>query len=711
MQDMYLKDERNFLYVGDVGRKLVINIPNLNITRVCYETKDGFTKDVEVEYSSEGIYADIPNSFLSGAYSALTCYAIACDEEYEYTAAEAHFEIKERQKSEGYSPTEQQLITWDYIERKALEYMKQTELYMGQAGDSADNASNSADLAMKYAENNEDVAVESGKYSAKHWSIKSDKKYQEIKEYLGSSSDPTSVLGSIESAKVSIETMKKDVSYMKNSVEASEENVSQMKAESEQTLKETQQTVAGKADKSELAVERARIDNLAKLAEGSTTGDAELIDIRIGADGVTYGNAGTAVRTQISNLKGDLVNQYVDKLQGIIPRESTPNKIIFDAIIPNYYYDENGVLRPLSGTTSWWYLPLIPCKPNTIYDAESCSIRTYKSDGTFVRIVNAWVASTFTTTNEEVFFGVCSNVDRNIAYIYEQSKNPLKYVKGEKLLSLNQIKGFEEKDEKKYIPIVVDINGNGDYKSLSKAIADGYKNIEIRKGVYDIQSEFKKLYGDDFFDNFQSTTQPQGLVLNGTKLYCDSNTEIRFDYTGENTKVINYFSTIIMEGQGGEIHGGRIYGKNCRYTIHDDVYNSSQRSKTVIEGCEIVYNGSRCAIGGGFGQSSHIEVLNNVITQYGYDADSLAILYHNSADTTDTGAKSFIVISGNVINGTKGHIRIQSYGQSTSMSQALVTNNKCTQIKKATTVGMVDNLMLTEFNNITEKAFEEIEIS
>ena len=313
MQDMYLKDRRNFLYVGDVGRKLVINIPNLNITRVCYETKEGFTKDVEVEYSDEGLYADIPNSFLSGAYSALTCYAIACDGDYEYTASEAHFEIKDRQKSEGYSPTEQQLITWDYIERKALEYMKQAELYMGQAkdsadtaSDSADNASDSADLAMKYAENNEDVAVESGKYSAKHWSIKSDKKYQEIKEYIGSSSDPTSVLGSIESAKKSIETMKKDVSSMKNSVEASEENVSQMKAESEQTLKETQQTVAGKADKSELAVERARIDNLSKLAEGSTTGDAELMDIRIGADGVTYGNAGTAVRTQISNLKGDL---------------------------------------------------------------------------------------------------------------------------------------------------------------------------------------------------------------------------------------------------------------------------------------------------------------------------------------------------------------------------------------------------------------------
>ena len=149
MQDMYLKDRRSFLYVGDVGRKLVINIPNLNITRVNYETKEGFTKDVEVEYSDEGIYADIPNSFLSGAYSALTCYAIASDGDYEYTASEAHFEIKDRQKSEGYSPTEQQLITWDYIERKAVEYMQQTEIYMHRAGGLAVDAENAANSALQ----------------------------------------------------------------------------------------------------------------------------------------------------------------------------------------------------------------------------------------------------------------------------------------------------------------------------------------------------------------------------------------------------------------------------------------------------------------------------------------------------------------------------------------------------------------------------------
>lgn len=62
--------------------------------------------------------------------------------------------------------------------------------------------------------------------------------------------------------------------------------------------------------KKEINVERKRIDNLAKLQNGSTTGDAELIDIRVGADGKEYENAGKAVRGQYTGL-----NSYIERLQ------------------------------------------------------------------------------------------------------------------------------------------------------------------------------------------------------------------------------------------------------------------------------------------------------------------------------------------------------------------------------------------------------------
>jgi len=64
--------------------------------------------------------------------------------------------------------------------------------------------------------------------------------------------------------------------------------------------------ISTKANQTDLNVERARIDSFTTLAVGSTTGDAELIDGRIGADGITYANIGEAIRGQVSELKSDV---------------------------------------------------------------------------------------------------------------------------------------------------------------------------------------------------------------------------------------------------------------------------------------------------------------------------------------------------------------------------------------------------------------------
>lgn len=58
-----------------------------------------------------------------------------------------------------------------------------------------------------------------------------------------------------------------------------------------------------------------RMDTFTSLSEGSTTGDAELKDIRVGANGVTYPNAGDAVRGQYSQLKEDLDGVLCKKIK------------------------------------------------------------------------------------------------------------------------------------------------------------------------------------------------------------------------------------------------------------------------------------------------------------------------------------------------------------------------------------------------------------
>ena len=75
-----------------------------------------------------------------------------------------------------------------------------------------------------------------------------------------------------------------------NSIQTQQTNLA-----SEQTNLANQQTTLSQ-----------RMDIFTRLSEGSTTGDAELQDIRVGENGVTYNTAGEAVRGQYSQLKEDL---------------------------------------------------------------------------------------------------------------------------------------------------------------------------------------------------------------------------------------------------------------------------------------------------------------------------------------------------------------------------------------------------------------------
>lgn len=58
----------------------------------------------------------------------------------------------------------------------------------------------------------------------------------------------------------------------------------------------------------DVSVLTSRMDEFASLPDGSTSADAELLDIRVGYNGTTWPTAGDAVRGQVSNLQSALKN-------------------------------------------------------------------------------------------------------------------------------------------------------------------------------------------------------------------------------------------------------------------------------------------------------------------------------------------------------------------------------------------------------------------
>lgn len=72
---------------------------------------------------------------------------------------------------------------------------------------------------------------------------------------------------------------------------------------------------AVKENQRNIALDRARLDVLTSLPEGSTTSDAEIADLRVGFDGKTYTNAGEAVRSQAKQLIDSIYESYVSKAQ------------------------------------------------------------------------------------------------------------------------------------------------------------------------------------------------------------------------------------------------------------------------------------------------------------------------------------------------------------------------------------------------------------
>ena len=163
-----------------------------------------------------------------------------------------------------------------------------------------------------------------------------------------------------------------------------ESELAQTNAQLSQEIDQTNAQLSQEIDQTnaqlsqEIDVERKRIDNFNTLKEGSTTGDAELADIRIGHNGETYANAGTAVREQIKQVASKF--------------EQSINQLHLDNLTSEYEINpDTGELRSVTGWRATDFMPLQPNKYIFVYKENgkyiygaSCFWAVYDSNKTYI---------------------------------------------------------------------------------------------------------------------------------------------------------------------------------------------------------------------------------------------------------------------------------------------------------------------------------------
>ena len=174
---------------------------------------------------------------------------------------------------------------------------------------------------------------------------------------------------------------------------------------------------------SQQTILKERMDTFTKLPSGSTSGDAELQDIRVGANGVTYSTAGNAVRGQYSQLKEDIVKIF----------DKTVEKIPTTNLIPLNIHNKNGefihgcyVNQDGSFVENASYLNsyLVNIKKNTLYYKNTNSPCVIYNKNLEIILAVDYDTTSFTTPSdaEYISYGF-HKTTLNSTYICEFNKN------------------------------------------------------------------------------------------------------------------------------------------------------------------------------------------------------------------------------------------------------------------------------------------------
>ncbi len=226
-----------------------------------------------------------------------------------------------------------------------------------------------------------------------------------------------------------------------------------------------------------ISVLEGRMDAFTQLAEGSTTGDAELMDIRVAVDGEVYPTAGDAVRAQVNAIgefefSTNILNQDGTEITGkyLNPNSGAVNSNAAYFYIDEYFPIEADTIYTPSQTNKTTGVQVVGIQTFLIfYDAQKNYISGLENQNAF-----------FTTPNNAAYFRWSASLTQKATYNFQIEKGMTLHP------YVPYFKNFVVKHPLSRL-IIVDANGNGDYTTVTSAVERALTGdlIFVRNGIYD----------------------------------------------------------------------------------------------------------------------------------------------------------------------------------------------------------------------------------